>query len=78
MLPRPSREAERAVLDYLERTQNLSPQEAINLVHCGLGLNRFTMSGVDPELKRLVVAYKNAMGNEMQGPHVLERGREPI
>jgi hypothetical protein len=63
-----SREAERAVLDYLERTHNLTPQEAVNLVHCGLGLNRFTMSGADPELKRRVVAWKDAMGREMEGP----------
>jgi hypothetical protein len=62
-----NRDAEAAVLDYLQRTRGLDREAASNLLHRGLWNNWFTGAAAakaDPELKRLCVELKNTMGRE--------------
>jgi hypothetical protein len=66
-----NRDAENAVLDYLQRTRGLDREAASNLLHQGLWNGWFTgqaAAKADPELKRLVVAYKDTCARGMEGP----------
>lgn len=65
-----NRDAENAVLDYLQRTRGLDRAAASNLLNQGLFNNWFTghdAARADPELKRLCVELKDTIGQGMQG-----------
>ena len=65
-----NRDAENAVLEYLQRTRGLDRAAASNLLNQGLFNNWFTghdASKADPELKRLCVELKDTIGQGMQG-----------
>jgi hypothetical protein len=53
-------EAKSAVLDWMVEHWGLSRAEAIERLRFGLPKNWF--ANVEPELKALVVAYKNTLG----------------
>jgi len=55
-----SAQEEAAVIDYLMETRELDREATANLLHIGLGNGWF--ANAEPELRALVVAYKNTMG----------------
>ena len=66
-----NKDAENAVLEYLQRTRGLDREAASNLLYWGLfngALTGHDAAKADPELKRLCVRLKDTIGRGMEGP----------
>ena len=67
-----NRDAEQALINYLMELQSLDRPTAIERIRLGIAHGWFSQA--EPELKALVVRYRNTLGQGMQGPRVVERG----
>jgi hypothetical protein len=62
-------EAEAAVLDWMIARWGISREEALDRFRFGLPKNHF--ADAEPELRALIVRYKNTLGRSMEGPPAL-------
>jgi hypothetical protein len=59
-----NRDAEKALIDYLMERQNLDRPTAIERIRLGIAHGWF--SNAEPELRALVVRYRNTLGHGME------------
>jgi hypothetical protein len=60
-----NRDAEQALIDYLMERQSLDRPTAIERIRLGIAHGWF--SAAEPELRALVVRYRNSLGRGMEG-----------